>query len=756
MPDQTAEAVLAERTELIIRKLDSLSTLHGMAQRFMSELLQTKSLSPVLTQIIESDPALTATILSLLGRRGIGFGRRSPSARRAVAKLPADAVRSALLSAKVLEPLNNGVAYDRTAPRRELIRHSLAVACCAEQMAQAVLWPVDSQTAYTAGLLHDLGKLAVDEAMPKSFARIIEQAESDRCSCVAVEQRYLGVDHGTLGRRIATKWQLPDEIANAIWLHHSDIEMLSQVMPEMHLARVIQAADSIARQSGIGQSGSYDTPASIEQMAERLAVQPEQLEQIRGELAAKVEQKANLLGLDLPHAATAYYESLHTAAAQLAGDNSNLSGENRRLQTASSHLKFLTDFLFNINAAMLPIEAAEDFAVRWQRFYQTGRVCLYLIRPDTSDTLDAVLVESLGRSRTLCLKAPDDRPSLPAAISEKFDIIEAQGQADWLFEQLDVPFDVSQARLLPVLANGRAVGVIVFELRYPADTELFRENFGTAASAAGCVLDMLSACAGGQLLAEKFVQLLAGLKASQPKPTTPPPASETSTRPAVDSLLSALAELAGGAAHELNNPLSVISGRAQLLTERETDEAKRRMLIQIQDNTDQISAIIDDLIVFAEPRQPRPAPTDVKQMLAGAVDFAGQKTGADYINAQIKVAGEVKEALVDSAQMVSAIANIICNCLESYAEGTGPVQISAEPAGTGGFVEIKVSDLGCGMDAETAQKATVPFFSGRAAGRKRGMGLAHARRLIELNNGSLKIESQPGRGTTVTITLRRR
>ena len=97
MPDQTAEAVLAERTELIIRKLDSLSTLHGTAQRFMSELLQTKSLSPVLTQIIESDPALTATILSLLGRRGIGFGRRSPSARRDVAKLPADDVRSALL-----------------------------------------------------------------------------------------------------------------------------------------------------------------------------------------------------------------------------------------------------------------------------------------------------------------------------------------------------------------------------------------------------------------------------------------------------------------------------------------------------------------------------------------------------------------------------------------------------------------------------------------------------------------------------------
>jgi signal transduction histidine kinase len=57
------------------------------------------------------------------------------------------------------------------------------------------------------------------------------------------------------------------------------------------------------------------------------------------------------------------------------------------------------------------------------------------------------------------------------------------------------------------------------------------------------------------------------------------------------------------------------------------------------------------------------------------------------------------------------------------------------------------------MDAETVSKATQPFFSARPAGRKRGMGLAHAQRLIELNNGSLQIKSQPGTGTIATILL---
>ncbi|MBN1391951.1 MAG: hypothetical protein JW947_04010, partial [Sedimentisphaerales bacterium] len=73
--------------------------------------------------------------------------------------------------------------------------------------------------------------------------------------------------------------------------------------------------------------------------------------------------------------------------------------------------------------------------------------------------------------------------------------------------------------------------------------------------------------------------------------------------------------------------------------------------------------------------------------------------------------------------------------------------------GVGGFVKLTIADDGCGMDAETLQKATFPFFSNPPAGRKRGMGLAHAARLIQLNGGKLSITSQPGTGSTVTILL---
>jgi signal transduction histidine kinase len=143
---------------------------------------------------------------------------------------------------------------------------------------------------------------------------------------------------------------------------------------------------------------------------------------------------------------------------------------------------------------------------------------------------------------------------------------------------------------------------------------------------------------------------------------------------------------------------------------------------------------------------------DIRQIIQEAIELAGQKTGAEHINTQVHVAGEVADALVDSAQIASALANIIANAVESYADAMGPVKITVEPNGGTGL-SLQISDLGSGMDEATRKKAASPFFSAKPAGRKRGMGLAFASRLIQLNGGVLDLESQPGHGTTVTVTL---
>ena len=744
MPEEIADPTVAHQVELVIRRLKSLSTLPCIATRFLSHLLQARL--SALSETIESDPAITAKILSLMHQHRLSYPDENPSVRQALDKLPAHAVRQALLSVKVYpafgrdEPSpSDGRGEHRVMFRKQLVVHCLAVACCAEDIAEIISPQMDSQLVYSAGLLHDIGKLALDETMPRSFAGIVEQAKSQQANTRTLEQKHLGLDHTILGKRLAAKWHLPDQIILAIWLHHSDVSLISQSMPQAGIARVVQLADLIARQCGIGQSGSFDAPDSADKIAQSLAINLEQLEQIRRNLPEKVAQKSTVSGLDLPITAADYCNIVHATAARLAQKHTELSLENRRLQTALSHLDFTKEFLLSINSNDEPIDVAENFALRWQKFFQTGRLCLYLAAPADSQFLKAVIVESPSQTKAVILNAPAETPAIPQEITNSFAVLNAQDYVDWLFEQLDVQFDLSHTKLAPLLSAGYAIGAIVFELHYPAETEQVEERFKTVASIAGAVLDLTFACANQRRFAEQFAKLLTRPADIQPQIAV--------------GALDALAEMAGGAAHELNNPLSVISGRAQTLAEGETDPGKKQTLKQIQQNAKEISAIIDDLFVFASPPQPLPTWADHRQILDEAVQLASQKTSVEHIDAWIEVAGDIKNVFVDSAQIVSAIANVISNSLQSYPDKAGPVKITASTDESGNFVKLTIADLGCGMDAETLQKVTYPFFSNQLAGRKRGMGLAHAARLIQLNGGSLNIASRLGSGTTVTILL---
>jgi putative nucleotidyltransferase with HDIG domain len=739
-----ADVTISQQVELNIGRLQSLSTLPSVAVQFLDKLLEPQFSPAVVADIVESEPALAVKIFSLIAKLGVSLPDEKFSLRYAMDKLPANDVRDALLSVKVLRPsdFDDSIGGDEALSKRDILLHSLAVACCAKAVAELESVQMDSQLAYLAGLLHDIGKFALEETMPKSFARIVEEARSAQSCLRDVERKHFGSDHTIFGKRFAQKWHLPEKIALAIWLHHSDTIAICESMPDARIAAVVQLADCIAKQAGIGGSGSFDAPEPSGVIIETLGISNEQLQQIRLSLDDQVREKSRILGLDLPNAVADYCGIIGSVVGRLAQDNTKLSCENLHLQAASSHLDFITDFLLSVNADSTAMDIAQNFAIRWQRSYQTGTICLYLAPPTNSQTIQAVVIERLAQSRIVSVDIPDGTEAVPKALREKFAVLDARGYVGWLIEALDVEFDVGRTKLVPLLSSGKVVGVIVFELHWPADVELFEERLKESVSVGGSVLDIAIACQKQEKFAEQFVELI-----RRPQ--------DMRERIAVtDSSLSALAEIAAGAAHELNNPLAVIAGRAQLLAVRETDQQKKEILEQIQRNANQASAIIEDLMGFAEPKQSRRVQTDVRQILDEAIELTRQKTGVEHINVQVKIGQNVKEVFVDSGQMVSAIANVITNAVESYTDQLGPIEITAQVSGN--FVKLQVKDLGCGMDAVTLRKATQPFFSSQPAGRKRGMGLAYTARFVQLNDGLLNIESQPGKGTTVTIYLPRK
>ena len=343
MTEKTYDPSAARQIELVIRQLDCLSLLPSVCERFLSGLFEQQLTPSVLVELIESDPAFTAKIFNLIHEEGLSTGAEAVFVRGAVERISLRRIREAVLSVKVYQDFDN--EGTKSLFRKQLTIHSIAVGCCAKEIAETLDSGVNPQLAYSAGLLHDIGKFALDDAMPKSFAKMIEQARSQNCDTLDIEQAQLGTDHAILGKKLAQKWHFPNEITLAIWLHHSNTNVISDNIAGAKIARIVQLADIAVRMWDIGQSGSYGQAQSASAAAQGLSIGTEQLEQIRENLSEAVETRSRAIGLDMPKPQAAYCDILHTTTGQLAREQSELSQNNRNLQITSSHFDFITEFL---------------------------------------------------------------------------------------------------------------------------------------------------------------------------------------------------------------------------------------------------------------------------------------------------------------------------------------------------------------------------------------------------------------------------
>ncbi len=168
-----------------------------------------------------------------------------------------------------------------------------------------------------------------------------------------------------------------------------------------------------------------------------------------------------------------------------------------------------------------------------------------------------------------------------------------------------------------------------------------------------------------------------------------------------------------------------------------------------------MSEIVADLMSFARPTEAEPKLNSVRILIDEAVRQTCEKHKIKKMEVEFSRIDGLGEVNVDKTQTVTAIAHVLSNALDSYKGGSGPVRIDGGCEQLENSAAFQIIDTGAGMDSRTLRKATQPFFSVRQAGRKRGMGLAHAERLLRLNNGSINLAAAPGEGTNVTIRLPR-
>jgi signal transduction histidine kinase len=261
---------------------------------------------------------------------------------------------------------------------------------------------------------------------------------------------------------------------------------------------------------------------------------------------------------------------------------------------------------------------------------------------------------------------------------------------------------------------------------------------------------------GRRRKAEKLSALCLPPSAFIYQPSMPHPETDFDRRLEA-AKLAAMAEFAAGAGHEINNPIAVIAGRAQLLLQEETSAQRRHELAVIHAQAMRVYEMIADMMLFARPPVPRFAACDVAAIARQVADELASKAKERQVAVEVDTVASLPAIDADATQLAVALRAICDNAVAAVRSG-GHILIRVAPLPAPSDVEtqgivLSVTDDGPGIAVEVREHLFDPFFSGRQAGRGLGMGLAKAWRIVELHHGRIEVSSDDLPGTTFAITL---
>jgi PAS domain S-box-containing protein len=211
--------------------------------------------------------------------------------------------------------------------------------------------------------------------------------------------------------------------------------------------------------------------------------------------------------------------------------------------------------------------------------------------------------------------------------------------------------------------------------------------------------------------------------------------------------LARLGEMAAVVAHEVKNPIAGIRGALQVISSRMPPEQRDRAVMgDIIARLDGLSAVVQDLLVFARPRELQLAPVDVTALIGNTVDLI--RRDPIFSAVEVRIDGVSGVVQVDLAQMQLVFQNVLINAAQAM-NGHGAIAVTI--ATSAGLCRIGVADAGPGMPAEVRDQAFEPFFTTKSRGT--GLGLPLAKRIVDAHGGQIQIDTPSTGGTVVTLLL---
>ncbi|UCD59026.1 MAG: HDOD domain-containing protein [Candidatus Hydrogenedentota bacterium] len=252
-----------EKIRREVEEIGALPTLPQVLVKVLQLAAAEESSMEDISRIVERDPALTANILKLANSPYYGLREKVASLKLALTILGLNEIISIITSISIVRVFGSRrrtSGFDRT----KFWRHSFGCAAASQMLARELRFDVDGVD-FVAGLIHDIGKLIIDQYFHSKLKEIQSLKTEEDIPLLDAEARVMGVDHAVLGSWLAQRWHLPAILVESITYHHSPLDVLALATPshEPALTAIVHLADILAQEPDLNFTESVHSAQSF-------------------------------------------------------------------------------------------------------------------------------------------------------------------------------------------------------------------------------------------------------------------------------------------------------------------------------------------------------------------------------------------------------------------------------------------------------------------------------------------------------------